>query len=575
MIPSPILGGFGVGRSKNAEDSQITNLFLELIDGKDGAAPGFLQMAPGLDLNATLGTGPIRPGGLHPLGSSGMIAVSGNAVYSVTAGYAVTSVGTIGTSTAPVSIIDNGSQVVIFDGVAGWLTTAAIVAAGGGVPLSGGAIGPGSLGYALGDDITLLADDGVQDATAIVEVSGVGANGAVTSITITQPGLFSSKPSGFTQASTTGNGAGFTLTPTWGVSTSLIKVALPFEGSPGWATFQDGFGLVAVLDTQAFYQSALGDLSTWPALTFSTADASPDNIVAIKDIHREVIVFKSKHIEFWVNAGLAGFAFQRLDGVLPEAGTLAGAAIAKCGESFVWLGQTAQGTRQVLQLNGYVVRVVSTAAIEAQLAQYESVSDAVAYSYQQQGHLFYVLSLPSGNATWVLDLTQSEKGGLPLWHQRAAFANGVFSRHWAQTGAEFGTGTNTNIVGDFRNGNLYSLNLDQPLDNGVQRRWMRTWRALPKPTFQPVRFSCLTVGMETGIQVPDGTAPQLELRWSDDGGHNWSSSVIVPAGPTGATAQRVQFKRLGSTRRGTGLDRIFELSSADRFKVALIRAEVE
>lgn len=74
--------------------------------------------------------------------------------------------------------------------------------------------------------------------------------------------------------------------------------------------------------------------------------------------------------------------------------------------------------------------------------------------------------------------------------------------------------------------------------------------------------------------VNSGT-PTLMLRWSDDGGHNWSTVRYGTAGPLGVTAQRVMFKRLGGTRRTTGLDRIFELSSADRFKVALIGAEID
>ncbi len=132
-----------------------------------------------------------------------------------------------------------------------------------------------------------------------------------------------------------------------------------------------------------------------------------------------------------------------------------------------------------------------------------------------------------------------------------------------------------NIVGDYRNGNLYAFNLDQPLDDGEQRRWLRTWRALQRASIVERRFDCLTITMETGIQVPDGTDPQATLRWSDDGGHTWSNERIEAAGPTGAVSKQVMFKRLGSTKRFTGMDRVFELSSADPFKVALIAADID
>ncbi len=132
-----------------------------------------------------------------------------------------------------------------------------------------------------------------------------------------------------------------------------------------------------------------------------------------------------------------------------------------------------------------------------------------------------------------------------------------------------------NIIGDYRNGNLYYFDLDAGTDAGTQRRWLRTWRALPQPSNQPNCFDSLTVNTETGMDTPDGTAPLLALRWSDDGGHTWSSRRLMAAGPPGAVAQRVKFNRLGSTRLARGLDRIFELSSTDDTKIAITDAEVE
>lgn len=130
-----------------------------------------------------------------------------------------------------------------------------------------------------------------------------------------------------------------------------------------------------------------------------------------------------------------------------------------------------------------------------------------------------------------------------------------------------------NVVGDYRNGNLYFFNLDEPTDNGTQRKWLRSWRALQRPSFQPVRFPPLQIDMETGLGVADGANPQVVLRWSDDGGHTWSNEQFAAAGKTGETARRVMFRRTGSTRRNSGLDRIYELSSTDVFTVALIGAE--
>lgn len=131
------------------------------------------------------------------------------------------------------------------------------------------------------------------------------------------------------------------------------------------------------------------------------------------------------------------------------------------------------------------------------------------------------------------------------------------------------------VLGDYRNGNLYAFNPATLTDNGTRRRWVRRWRALSKSTPAAVSFRWLSVDMQTGVQVPDGTNPQLVLRWSDDGGLTWSNERIIAAGNPGQTTQTVKFNRLGMTRRFAGSDRIFELSSTDPFAVAIYDADLE
>lgn len=73
---------------------------------------------------------------------------------------------------------------------------------------------------------------------------------------------------------------------------------------------------------------------------------------------------------------------------------------------------------------------------------------------------------------------------------------------------------------------------------------------------------------------PIPTPPYVRLRWSDDGGHNWSNAQDASMGNVGQTTQRVIFRRIGSTRRNTGLDRIFEISSDSLTQVALVGASI-
>lgn len=347
-------------------------------------------------------------------------------------------------------------------------------------------------------------------------------------------------------------------------SGALASITMPMTG-PVIAAEQDGFGVANQRGSVNWFQSNFGDLSTWPALNFGAAAGKPDPIVAIGNVHREMWLIKETNTEIWINAGLSGFAFQREDGVFIEVGCAAPHSVKKVGESLIWLARNSDGQNTVVRSKGYQIERISTHSLEFELASYSTVSDAIGYSYQQEGHTFYLLILPTANKTWAWDAATG------LWHQRAAFENGQFNRHWVNCGAFF---NGRNLIGDYRNGRIYAFNLDTLTDADTRRRWLRTWRALPKPTMSPTRFPSLQIDMQTGAtQVPAGTDPQAVLRFSDDDGHTWSNERIAAVGPTGMTAQRVKFNRLGSTRRTTGLDRILELSSSDPFKVALIGAE--
>ncbi len=222
---------------------------------------------------------------------------------------------------------------------------------------------------------------------------------------------------------------------------------------------------------------------------------------------------------------------------------------------------------------GHGLPRISTHAIETAIQSYPTIADATAFSYQQEGHEFYVINFPSGDATWVYDVTESAIAGVPMWHERLSFAGGVFHRHRAEYHANF---SNKVIVGDYQNQNLYAFSLDRLTDNGAARKRLRSWRALSQPLEQPVRFNSLRIDMQTGIGIaPTTKQPLLILRYSDDGGHTWSSEKFAEVGETGDTARRVMFRRLGSTRRNSGLDRIFELSATDPFPLVIVGAELD
>jgi hypothetical protein len=338
---------------------------------------------------------------------------------------------------------------------------------------------------------------------------------------------------------------------------------------PGAVTvgYLDGYFVFNEPDSQRVWVTSLLDGLSVDPLDFASAEGSPDGLVGIIVDHREAWLFGTDSVEVWYDAGLADFPLTRIQGAFNEIGCVAAFSIAKLDNGLFWLGTDARGQGIVYRANGYTGQRVSTHAIEYAIAQYSDISDAVGYTYQQEGHAFYVLTFPTGNATWVYDVSTQ------AWHERAGWLNGVFTRHRSNCQCNFLGNT---IVGDFENGNIYKMSLNVYSDNGDIQKWLRSWRALPTGTNNLKRTAhhSLQLNCESGVGLIDGQGsdPQAMLRWSDDGGHTWSNEHWSPMGKIGAYYQRVFWRRLGMTVKLR--DRVYEVSGTDPVKVAIMGAEL-
>lgn len=342
---------------------------------------------------------------------------------------------------------------------------------------------------------------------------------------------------------------------------------------PGAETvcYLDGYFVFNEPNSQKIWCTAILNGTDIDALDFASAEGSPDNIVAIIADHREIWVFGEQSTEVWYNVSAgADFPLSRIQGAFNEFGCAAPFSVCKMDNGLFWVGKDARGTGMVYRANGYKADRISNHSMEWQIQQYPIVSDAVGYTYQQEGHSFYVLNFPSGNATWVFDVSTGE------WHERAAFntSTGQLERHWGVCQMFF---NNLILIGDYRNGNVYSFDMTTYSDNGNIQKWLRSWRVFPpgQNNLKGTAQHELQIDMQTGVGldgVGQGTDPQLMLRWSDDAGHNWSSTKYAKMGRIGRTDTRVMFRRLGMTEKLR--DRIYEISGTDPVKVVIMGAEV-
>lgn len=337
-----------------------------------------------------------------------------------------------------------------------------------------------------------------------------------------------------------------------------------FPAGTQTVTFQDGYFIVPKRNTGQFYISDLRDGSSWSALDFGDAEGSPDILITLMSNGRDLWLLGEHSSEVWYDSGNPDFPFERVPGTFNETGCAAWASLAKMLGSIFFLGGSNEGNGVVFQSQGFQLKRISTHALEQAIAGYESVDDAFGYCYQQEGHWFYVLTFPTGDATWVYDLTTG------MWHQRA-YRDPVYAslgRHRSAAHAFF---DGKNLVLDYANGRICELSMTTYTDDGDTLVRIRTCPHV-HDEMRRLTFAWLELDMETGVGLVtgQGSDPQVMLQVSNDGGVTWGNELWRSMGRLGEYKARVRWHRLGRS-----LDRVFKIQISDPVKCVLLGAVAE
>ena len=373
---------------------------------------------------------------------------------------------------------------------------------------------------------------------------------------VSTTGYVSMCDNGFNIVIVDGSAAGYTVDLTTKAFATITDVN--FYGGTRVDT-SDTYYVTNRPGTNNWYIS-LTNQSVWNPLDIASKTSMPDKLQTVLVLNDNIVTIGALTTEIWFNTGASDFTYQKVQGVFIEHGTVSAASVAKYESSAFWLSQNEQGQAIVLRMGGLQVQRVSNHAIEDIIRKYAVISDAVGLAYQIAGHVFYQLTFPTADATWVWD--DSTK----LWHQRDALdASGVSHRHNAQVSA-FAFGLN--LCGDYANGNLYQLDLGTYSDNGTAIRYLRSWPVM-EDEGKLLTYRNFTADMESG-NAGAPLNPQISLRWSDDRGATFGNPVLMPLGSAGAYDASLRWWGLG-----VGRYRVFELSWSDAIQTALNGAWVD
>lgn len=542
------IGAAYTAASLTQDAQDLVNMYPETdpyLSGKSLLGAGDRQVTalyptPGRTLLATPGeAAPVRGFRVLPSGQI-MLAVIGNVLYSITTAYMATAIGTLITSTGPVSITDNGVAAYLADGANRYYyqyKAASFTASISGTVMTVSAVASGKI--LVGQ---LLTGAGVSAGTTITSL-GSGTGGAGTyNISISQ-----------TVGSETIN-AGSTLT---------VVTDGAFNGA----------NTVDIIDNFIIYNNP--NSNQWGCtnvisvvsggLNFASTFVAPDNLVSLIADHRQVYLLGEYASEVWIDQGTQPFPFGILSGTSIQHGCAAAGSVARLGESFAFLSADQRGEGIVLMMNGYTPLRISTHAVETAIAGYiknSVISDAIAYTYQEAGHEFYVLTFPTADATWVYDLATQ------LWHRRGwRDSKNVLHRDRSNCCAVFAGKV---VVGDYQNGNIYLMDQSNYTDNGDPIVCVRRTRHITAD-LKRVFHNNLQVQFQPGVglQIGQGSDPKAMLRWSDDGGFTWSNEHWQGIGKVGQYKHRAIWRQLGQAR-----DRIYEVSVSDPVYRVMVSANL-
>ena len=315
----------------------------------------------------------------------------------------------------------------------------------------------------------------------------------------------------------------------------LTAITDPDLPPPNSVTALGGY-FIFTITNGAYYISAQNDIGV-NALDFALANQFPDDLKRGLRGLGYLWLFGDRSTEIHANTGNADFPFQILSGGLIEQGILSAASAATVGRVVLWIDH--DGT--VVAASGSEPARISHHDVERSIAEEPDQSNISGMAYKFRGHEFYEIS--GTTFTWVCDLTNGAR-----WHEINSWGIAE-TRSRRERYAKLG---NKHYVGDYAEGKIFEIDANANAEDDNAIIWDATTPIIHGGN-QRLTHSRLTLDMITGVGLnssdPNAADPVVEMRYSDDGGKNWSTWRSKRLGKIGQYSTEVRFSKLGQASR--------------------------
>jgi hypothetical protein len=313
--------------------------------------------------------------------------------------------GAIGNDGEPVQCFANGGQLFVVSAGAAYID-----------------VGSGVVPCQFSIQLTDLVIDST-DATGHTLTAGTGgpfeASDAGKTVVISSGAGFILGSNVIASVNASGEAIG---TTSWGTPGSSGGMGIEWLGTyvqASMGAFLDSYFFAAVPNSKQIFFSAPNDGTSWNPLDYFFKESYPDNVAALIADHEQLYAFGDleESVVFQDQGATNPLTpWAPNPGAIMHYGCVAPWSVCRLGEGLVWIGgDVERGDRVAFMEVGFRPQQISTAAVEIAWASYSTVEDAVGFTYIDRGHQMWVINFPTGNATWVYDLTTH------LWHERGTW----------------------------------------------------------------------------------------------------------------------------------------------------------
>lgn len=326
--------------------------------------------------------------------------------------------------------------------------------------------------------------------------------------------------------------------------------------------FLDGYILAITGQDGKFSWSDVSQVSDWSALSFATAEGSPDNTKSLFVIQRQIFLLGTVSTEIWENDGSSPFT--RIPGGLIEVGCIAKHSPVRHDNSLIWLTDT----RQFVKFTGTDVEFISS-RYDKEIMKFSIVSDCIGGLVHKDGQEFCLFHFPSMQRTFAYS---PNKDDWSEWGNWDSDAMAWLPYDFRATVRDLETGLT--FVGKESALAIACLDSDSRVDitSGTTTRPFKFLRRTghinlgtkKKKRIQEVRFTA-----KRGSSTNAGD-PKLMFRYRNDGKSSWSNIKEISLGKIGDNEQIVRLSALGICRT-----RQYEISATDDAAIVFSDAEID